>query len=177
MLLHPLNQAKENTMKKNKNLRRVLISLLVLTTVFVSAFSFAYADSSSDTSVTATSTSQGQPGNPPSGDPPSGGPGGQGGTPPEKPDGDSSGGPGGTPPDGAPGGPGGSSSADISYTGNTEFTDDTAESGQTYTSDESNVQALLASGGTSSIDKATVTKTGDSDGDESDFYGTNAAVL
>ena len=181
MLLHTLNQSKENPMKKNKNLRRVLISLLVLTAVFVSAFSFAYADSSSDTSVTATSTSQSQPGNPPSGDPPSGGPGGSGGgTPPDKPDGDSSGGPGGTPPSGAPGGsggPGGSSSADISYTGNTEFTEDTTESGQTYTSDESNVQALLASGGTSSIDKATVTKTGDSDGDESDFYGTNAAVL
>ena len=168
-------------MKKNKNLKRVLISLLVLTTVFVSAFSFAYADSSSDTSVTETSTSQSQPGNPPSGDPPSGGPGGSGGgTPPDKPDGDSSGGPGGTPPDGAPGGSGGSggsSSADISYTGNTEFTSDTTESGQTYTSGESNVQALLVSGGTSTIDKATVTKTGDSDGDESDFYGTNAAVL
>lgn len=168
-----------------KRFSRIFISMLILTTVFVSAFAFAYADTSQDTSVTAVSTSD-QSGNS------SGGPG--GGTPPDKPDGDSSGshgGPGGgTPPDkpdgdssgghGGPsgsGGPGGSSSKDITYTGNTEFTEDTQESGKTYSSTESNVQALLVSGGSSSIDSATVDKTGDSDGDDSDFYGTNAAVL
>ena len=91
--------------------------------------------------------------------------------PPEPPGGFGSGGPGGG------GGPGGSSSADISYTGATEFTTDTTEDGQTYSSSESNEQALLVSGGTSTVTNATVTKSGDSDGDDSDFYGTNAAVL
>ncbi len=93
----------------------------------------------------------------------------EGSEPPSPPDG--GGGPGGS------GGPGGTSSADISYSGVTEFTSDTTESGQTYSSSGSNEQALLVTGGTSDISNATVTKTGDSDGDDSDFYGTNAAVL
>ena len=101
---------------------------------------------------------------------------GPGGTPP----GGFGGGPGGTPPGGfggGSGGPGGTSASDISYTGVAEFSSDTSEDGQSYTSSGSNEQAILVSGGTSTISNATVTKTGDSDGDESDFYGTNAAVL
>ena len=90
-----------------------------------------------------------------------------GSAPPAPPDG--GGGPGGS--------PGGTSASDISYTGVTEFTTDTEESGQTYSSSGSNEQALLVTGGTSSVSGAVVTKTGDSDGDDSDFYGTNAAVL
>ncbi len=99
----------------------------------------------------------------------------EGSQPPAPPDG--AGGPGGEPPGGFGGGPGSSSAADISYSGVTEFTTDTEESGQTYSSSTSNEQALLVTGGTSAISNATVTKTGDSDGDDSDFYGTNAAVL
>ncbi len=96
------------------------------------------------------------------------------GSPPGDPP---SGGPGGEPPGGFGGGSGGTSAADVSYSGVTEFTTDTDESGRTYSSSGSNEQALLITGGTSSISGATITKTGDSDGDESDFYGTNAAVL
>ncbi len=103
----------------------------------------------------------------------------EGSQPPAPPEG--GGGPGGEPPGGFGGGPGGGpggmSSADISYSGVTEFTTDTEESSQSYSSSGSNEQALLVTGGNSTISNATVTKTGDSDGDESDFYGTNAAVL
>ena len=154
------------------------------------------SDSSKPEPPTGSSDGPGGPGGtPPSGDPGHKGPGGPGGStgsndgpedhgaPPEKPDGESSGnqnGPGGTPPDGSPGGqngPGSNSASDIDYSGSTEFTTDTQESGKTYTSANSNEQALLVSGGTSLIENATVNKSGDSDGDESDFYGTNAAVL
>ena len=103
----------------------------------------------------------------------------EGSQPPAPPEG--GGGPGGEPPGGfgggPGGGPGGTSAADISYSGVTEFTTDTTESDQTYSSSGSNEQALLVTRGTSTISGATITKTGDSDGDESDFYGTNAAVL
>ncbi|MBE6015209.1 MAG: hypothetical protein E7241_07570 [Lachnospiraceae bacterium] len=79
---------------------------------------------------------------------------------------------------GAPGKPGGgNSSANITYTGATTFSSDTTESGKTYESSTANEQALLASGGTSTITGSTINKTGDADGDEADFYGTNAAVL
>ena len=98
------------------------------------------------------------------------------GNPPEMPEGGSA--PQGNPPDGAPNGaPGGQSSANVSYTGATEFTEDTTESGKTYTSENGSEQALLVTGGNSTIDNATINKTGDSDGDDADFYGTNAAVL
>lgn len=152
---------KEKYMKtlKKKSTKRILISLLIFTVALMSGLSFAYADG---------------PGEPPGGF--GGGSGGPGGEPPGG-FGGGSGGPGGEPPGGFGGGPEGSSQADISYTGVTEFSSDTEESGQTYSSSDSNQQAILVTGGTSSITGAAVTKTGDSDGDESDFYGTNAAVL
>ena len=180
---------------------------MVFTTAFSLAYADSSSDTASGDAAEESSGSHpdgpgGPGGQPPSGgpggQPPSGGPGGSGGSGGpggsggsggpggEPPSGDpgGSGGHGGEPPsgdppsgeNGGPGGPGGSSS-DISYTGSTEFTSDASESGKTYSSSASNEQALLVSGGTSSIDKAEVTKTGDSDGDESDFYGTNAAVL
>ncbi len=84
------------------------------------------------------------------------------GEPPEKPDGNG-------------GGPGGNS--DVSHTGATEISSDTSNSEEKYSSETGSQNALLVSGGTSTLTNPSITKTGDSNGDESDFYGTNAAVL
>lgn len=81
------------------------------------------------------------------------------------------------PPGDANGGPEGGSSTNISYTGATTFTQKTEESNKTYTSTNGSQNALLVSGGTSTINSCTITKSGDSDGDNADFYGTNAAIL
>ena len=84
------------------------------------------------------------------------------GTPPNMPDGN---------------GAGNNSSSNISHKGVTEISSDTVNNGQTYSSTEESENALLVTGGTSTLTNPTITKTGDSDGDNSDFYGTNAAVL
>ena len=85
---------------------------------------------------------------------------------------------GGTPPDGNGGAPGGdNSNSNVSHTGATEIGADTTNSGSSYTSTTGSQNALLVTGGTSTISNPTISKTGDSDGDNSDFYGTNAAVL
>ena len=83
-----------------------------------------------------------------------------------------------TPPSGG-NGPGGApgSSTSVSYTGKTKITTSTTKDNQKYSSTASNQNSLLVSGGTSTLNSCTVTKSGDSDGDNSDFYGTNAAVL
>lgn len=177
-------RSQRKTFNRKRIFSQVLISALIVTIITASAFTFAFADSgnsgsSSDQSTAAQSGPSGSAppeppdGNgPPQGDPPGDPPSGDnsnGGTPPSGGNGN----PPGDPPSGTPGG----QATDISYTAATELTEDTNESGKTYTSSQSNEQALLSSGGTSIIDKATVTKTGDSDGDDSDFYGTNAAVL
>lgn len=86
------------------------------------------------------------------------------GSPPNKPDGNAS-------------ASGGNSSANVSHTGATEISEDTENSGSTYSSTTDSQNALLVTGGTSTISNSTVTKSGDSDGDDSDFYGTNAGVL
>ena len=88
-----------------------------------------------------------------------------GGTPPDKPDGN----------EGAPGGNNGRSN--VSHTGATEISSATTNNRQTYSSTTGSQNALLVTGGTSTISNSTFTKSGDSDGDNSDFYGTNAAVL
>ena len=80
-------------------------------------------------------------------------------------------------PDGNGGAPGGNSSANVSHTGATEISEDTENSGSAYSSTTGSQNALLVTGGTSTISNPTVTKSGDSDGDNSDFYGTNAGVL
>ena len=80
-----------------------------------------------------------------------------------------------TPPNGMPGGQG--SSGSVSHTGATEFTENTSLSGQTYSSTNSSENALLVSGATIDLTNPTITKTGDDSGDDSDFYGTNAAVF
>ena len=81
------------------------------------------------------------------------------------------------PPDKPSGNGGGSSSANVSHTGATEISSDTTNNGESYFSTEGSQNALLVTGGTSTLTNPTVNKTGDSDGDNSDFYGTNAAVL
>ncbi len=165
-------KSQQKTFSRKRIFSQVLISALIVTIVTASAFTFAFADSGSDGSGSDQSTaaqsgpSGSAPPEPPDGNGPP-----QGDPPGDPPSGDN--GNGGTPPSGTSGG----QATDISYTAATELTEDTNESGKTYTSSQSNEQALLSSGGTSTIDKATVTKTGDSDGDDSDFYGTNAAVL
>lgn len=106
-------------------------------------------------------------------------------TPPAKPDGDSSSAPS-APPDSsgapststAPGGaPGSTTSSNVSHTGATTFTADTSESSQTYTSTTGGENAILVSGGTVNLTYPVIEKSGDSDGDNADFYGTNAAVF
>ena len=87
----------------------------------------------------------------------------------------------GTPPGGfggMPGGPG-RSSADIDYAGAVEISSADAQSGQTYASTTADESALLISTGDAvEITEPTVTKSGDSDGeDKCNFYGLNAAVL
>jgi len=95
------------------------------------------------------------------------------GEPPEMPNGE-------TPPskpDGNGGTHGGNSNSNVSHKGATEISSDTTNNGQSYNSTEGSQNALLVTGGTSTLTNSTITKTGDSDGDNSDFYGTNAAVL
>lgn len=75
------------------------------------------------------------------------------------------------------GGPGGNSSASISYTGNTEITSDSTVDSQSYTSSTGAQNSLLVSGGTTTITNPTISKTGDTSDENSDFYGTNASVL
>lgn len=76
------------------------------------------------------------------------------------------------------GGPGGNSgSSNVSHTGATEISSDIVNNGESYSSTTGSQNALLVTGGTSTLTNPTITKTGDSDGDNSDFYGTNAAVL
>ncbi|MBO4733942.1 MAG: hypothetical protein J5662_05625 [Clostridia bacterium] len=91
------------------------------------------------------------------------------------------GGPGGTPPDmpGGSGGPGGSSESNVTYSGATEITSKTTESGKTYSSTTADQSALLISTSDAiTIANPTVTKSGDSNGgDNCNFYGQNAALL
>ena len=69
------------------------------------------------------------------------------------------------------------SGSNVSHTGATEISSDTTNNEKTYSSTTNSQNALLVTGGTSTITNPSITKSGDSDGDNSDFYGTNAAVL
>ncbi len=84
-------------------------------------------------------------------------------------------------PGAAPGGsaPGSSSSASASYSGASTISSSSTASGQSYSSTTAGQNALLVSGGSSTLSGATVTKSGSPSGssDDYDFYGTNAAVL
>ena len=120
-------------------------------------------------------------GNPPPGDPPGGF---DGGNPPGDPPGDPPDGFGGgnPPPDGFGGGnPPGGGAADVTYTATAEISSATAEKTQvngTYASETADENALLITEAAVTLENPSVTKTGDSDGNDScSFYGLNAAVL
>ena len=72
---------------------------------------------------------------------------------------------------------GSNQSTNISYKGNSELKSDTEEKNSKYSSTKSSENALLVSGGNISLVKPEITKSGDTDGDNADFYGTNAALL
>ena len=77
----------------------------------------------------------------------------------------------------APGGKSSGSSA--AYSGASTITSSTTSSGQSYNSTTAGQNALLVSGGTSTLTSPVVTKSGSPSGssDDYDFYGANAAVL
>ena len=78
---------------------------------------------------------------------------------------------------GGPGGGGGGGSASPEYTGATTISESITKSGTSYSSKTGSENALLATGGTSTLSGITVSKTGDASDEDADFYGTNAAVL
>ena len=83
-------------------------------------------------------------------------------------------------PGGAPGGqPGGMSGQPDSYDAVQSLSEDAAISGETIESTGTDENALLVTGGTVSVDNATVTRASDDStgGDASSFYGVGAAIL
>ena len=80
-------------------------------------------------------------------------------------------------PGGAPGG--GTSSADITYAGAEEITEDTEITSGSYSSDTADENAILVNGDYDvSLSGISVDKSGDSDGgDNTSFYGTNSGIL
>ena len=86
--------------------------------------------------------------------------------------------PGGAPSNNNPDGtPSNQSSSSVTHTGTTELTSDASLSSQTYSSTNSAENALLVKNATITLENPTITKSGDDSGDNSDFYGTNAAVF
>ena len=75
--------------------------------------------------------------------------------------------------------PGGNSSSNVTHTGNVTISSNTEESNKTYSSSVAEENALLVTGGTSTLENPTINKTGSpsSHSDNYDFYGTNAAVF
>jgi len=129
----------------------------------------------------ATAFAAGGPGGTPPGDPPDGVF--KGGTPPgDPPDGVFKGGtPPGEPPEGGFWGstPPGGRTADFTYTAAAQIVSADSQSGVSYVSETADESALIIdTTETVTVEDATVTKTGDSDGgDNCNFYGLNAAVL
>ena len=68
-------------------------------------------------------------------------------------------------------------SGNVAFSGVTTFEKDTTASKKKYSSTEALKNALLVSGGNNSIEDCTIEKSGDSDSENDDFYGTNAALL
>lgn len=75
--------------------------------------------------------------------------------------------------------PGANSSSNVTHTGNVTISSNTEESNKTYSSVNAEENAILVTGGTSTISNSTINKTGSpsSHSDNYDFYGTNAAVF
>ena len=104
------------------------------------------------------------------------------GEPPEKPDGmgePPSGGPGGMEGPGGMGGPGGGSSQPDSYAAVITEAEDAAMAGETILSTGTDENAVLVTGGTTTLSDMVITRTSDDStgGDASSFYGVGAAVL
>ena len=81
------------------------------------------------------------------------------------------------PPDKPSGGPPGNNNTSVSYKGKTKITEGKTINNESFSSTTAGENALLVSGGTTTLKKCSFTKSGDSDGENADFYGTNAAVL
>ncbi len=75
--------------------------------------------------------------------------------------------------------PGQESGGVDSYDAVTEYSEDTTEEGQTYTSTGTDENAVLISGGEVKLNSATITRTSDDStgGDNSSFYGVGASLL
>ena len=74
--------------------------------------------------------------------------------------------------------PGGNSNASsINHVGNVEMVEDGSFEEKTYSSSISGQNALLIDNATVSLNSCKFEKSGDSDGEASDFYGTNAAIF
>ncbi|MBQ6321207.1 hypothetical protein IJI17_03260 [Candidatus Saccharibacteria bacterium] len=86
-------------------------------------------------------------------------------TPPDKPSGS------------AGDAPGGTSSASISHQGATTLSSSATLDSPNYSSTTGGENALLVTDGEITLETPVVTKTGDESSENSDFYGTNAAVL
>ena len=66
----------------------------------------------------------------------------------------------------------------INHVGEFEYDQSSSESDKTYDTTTGGKNTILVKSGTANFLKTTVSKTGDEDsGDDSDFYGTNAAIL
>lgn len=87
------------------------------------------------------------------------------GTPPDKPSGD-----------GGQGGPT-TTASNVTHTGATTLSETASTDAQTYASTTGGENALLVTAGEVTLNSPTVTKSGDESSENSDFYGTNAAVL
>lgn len=75
------------------------------------------------------------------------------------------------------GGPSSSSSASVTHSGATTISSDNTYDQKSFESTSGSENALLVSGGTSSLNSCTINKTGDSSDENADFYGTNAAIF
>ncbi len=169
-------------MKAKKALAVLLAAGLVISLAACSGK--ADTDTATDTAEASqeavTKSSEAVPETPP--EPPEGSmPGGQGGPGGQGfPGGNGQQGPGGRPDgQGGPGGMPGGNSASVDYSAAEELAFAETQSGETYVSSRSDESALIiATSDAVTVEDATVTKTGDSDGgDNCSFYGLNAAVL
>ena len=78
---------------------------------------------------------------------------------------------------GGPGGGMGGGNSSPTFSGANKITSSVKKSGTKYSSSSGSQNALLASGGTSTLTNITVTKSGNSSDENADFYGTNAGIL
>ena len=83
----------------------------------------------------------------------------------------------GNPPTGGPGMPPGDNSANIVFKGANVLSGNTIEEGKTYSSSSGGENTILMESGKNELNKCKLEKSGDSNDENADFYGTNAAIL